>query len=122
MFGTPEEMSFAGKSIIVCGSLYQLPRINQRLIYAGYMDALPNILPLWSMFQMAELTVVMRQREDTVFTDILNKIKVGNIDKDVENILLSKFIMPGLPSYLANAIPIWAESAPVELHNAKILN
>ena len=47
---------------------------------------------LWNMFLLIELTEVMRQRGDLEFIQLLNKIRVGNVDEDVENKLKSSFI------------------------------
>ena len=41
-------------------------------------------LDLWHKFKMAELTEVMRQRDDYQLINILNKIREGQIDEDVE--------------------------------------
>ena len=40
---------------------------------------------------MVELTEVMRQRGDQVFISLLNKIRIGEIDSDVENTLFHDF-------------------------------
>ena len=41
-------------------------------------------LNLWRMFEFAELTEVMRQRGATKFIDLLNKIRVGNVDEYIQ--------------------------------------
>ena len=41
-------------------------------------------LDLWRKSKMAELTEVMRQREDYQFINVLNKIWEGEIDEHVE--------------------------------------
>ena len=41
-------------------------------------------LDLWRKSKMAELTEVMRQREDYQFINVLNKIRGGEIDEHVE--------------------------------------
>ena len=41
-------------------------------------------LDLWRKSKMAELTEVMRQREDYQFINVLNKIREGEIDEHVE--------------------------------------
>ena len=42
---------------------------------------------MWKKLQMVEVTEVMRQRGDHDFIRVINKIRVGNIDEDVENTL-----------------------------------
>ena len=60
-------------------------------VYASSLDAdhpescIAN--DLWRMFSFAELTEVMRQKEDKHFIDILNKVCVGNEDSEVERTL-----------------------------------
>ena len=44
------------------------------------------------MFQFAELTEVMRQRGEAKSIDLLNKIRVGNIDEDVQKQIRERFI------------------------------
>ena len=44
------------------------------------------------MFQFAELTEVMRQRGEAKSIDLLNKIRVGNIDEDVQKQIRKRFI------------------------------
>ena len=122
ILGTSEELPFAGLSIIAFGDLYQLPPINQRPIYSEYKDPLLNILPLWRLFKIAELNEVMRQKGDTVFIDLLNKVRVGNIDAEVESILKSRFLLKHHPNYPVNAMHTWAENAPAFIHNNERLN
>ena len=43
-------------------------------------------LHLWHLFQIAELTEVVRQN-DKLFPNLLNKVQVGNIHDDVEKLL-----------------------------------
>ena len=46
---------------------------------------------LWSMFSLIELTELMRQKDDLEFIQLLNNIRVRNVDEDVENKLKSRF-------------------------------
>ena len=48
-------------------------------------------MDLWKKFQMVELTEAIRQRGDHDFVRVLNKIREGNIDEDVEHTLKSRF-------------------------------
>lgn len=122
IFVTTGGVPFAGISIIAFGDLYQLPPINQRPTYAEYKDALLNVSPLWRTFRMAELTEVMRQKDDSVFIDLLNKVRVADVDNTAETILKSKFVSQSDPNYPYDVIHIWAENGPVSLHNNLMLN
>ena len=43
------------------------------------------------MFSLIELTELMRQKDDLEFIQLLNNIRVRNVDEDVENKLKSRF-------------------------------
>ena len=49
-----------------------------------------NGLELWYLSKMAELTEVLRQRGDTRLIEMLNKIRVGDVDDAVEYLLKSR--------------------------------
>ena len=122
VFGSSSDLPFAGISIIVFGDFYQLPPIQQRTIYAEYKDVWLNLSPLWRLFRIAELHEVMRQKGDNVFIDLLNKVRVADINIDDENLIKSKFVKPEDGNYPHQAIHIWAENSPVNQHNAFMLS
>ena len=122
VFGCSQDKAFAGISVIVFGDFYQLPQIQQRTIYAEYKDAWLNLSPLWQLFEMAELHEIIRQRGDSVLIDLLNKIRLGNVDGDDDKLLKSKFVMKEDQNYPHQAIHIWAENAPVNQHNSVMLS
>ena len=67
-------------SVIVCGDFYQLPPVSGLPVYSGTTSIKPLLtLDLWHQFKMAELTEVMKQRDDYQFINILNKIREGQI-------------------------------------------
>ena len=55
---------FAGKSVLLCGDLYQLPPVSGKSLFKVDCASIENIIGFeqWNKFQMAELTEVMRQR------------------------------------------------------------
>ena len=71
IFGTSQEIPFAGISILAFGDFYQLPPINARPIFAEYRDPMLNIAPLWRLFRMGELTEVMRQKRTFYYLNAL---------------------------------------------------
>ena len=84
-----------GRSILLVVDFHQLPPVYAMPVYASSLDAdhpesyIAN--DLWRMFSFPELTEVMRQR-DRHFIDLLNKVRVGNVDSEVERTLKSRII------------------------------
>ena len=71
---------------------------------------------------MAELTELMRQREDLQFIQILNKICEEYCDEEVETILKSRFFSQSKDQFSKNALRVFAENAPVNVHNQMMLD
>ena len=123
IFGCPDNVPFAGITIIACGDFYQLPPVQTRPIYAEYKDPMLNISPLWSeYFKLAELTEVMRQKGDDIFIDILNKVRIAKLDENAKTFLQSKFIKEDDPRYPKQAIHIWAENSHANTRNLEMLD
>ena len=95
IFNIPNK-SFAEKSMLVVGDLYQLPPVNARPICAASLDfehpTSYAIKYLWEMFKFVELDEVMRQKEDKFFVDVLNKIRVGDVDSNIVKVFRSRFV------------------------------
>ena len=119
IFGYSEQLPFAGLSVIVCGDFYQLPSVRSLPTYISSTRSIKIllILDLWRKFKMAELTEVMRKRENYEFINILNKIREGEIDEDVELTLKSRFFSKEEPLYPESAVHIFAENKSVEHHD-----
>ena len=122
IFGTSEDITFSGISILAFGDFYQLPQMNARPVCGKYKDHLLNVAPLWKLFKIGELTEVMRQTGDSVFIDLSNAVRIGKITHHGETLLKSKFIMKDGPDYPTDSIHIWAENDPVQKHNIFMLN
>ena len=72
------------------------------------------------MFQFAELTEVMRQKGDAEFINLLNKIRIGEIDADVKQKLKARFTNETADNYPHNVVHVFAENYPTVAHNKKI--
>ena len=78
-FSCSPDIPFADISVIVCGGFYQLPQIQQSLVYVEFDNDMLNIFNCWRLFKIPELTKVMRQRGDQTLITLLNNIRTGNI-------------------------------------------
>ena len=57
-----------------------------------------------------------------VFVDLLNKVWVGNIDDDAENLLKARFIHGSDENHPKDALHSYAENKPAIKRNETILN
>ena len=80
IFGWNSNIPFAGLTVIFCGDFFQLLPIQARPIYSDYNDEWQNLVHLWKMFKLAELTEVMRPKGDDTFVDLLNNIRTASIN------------------------------------------
>ena len=66
---------------------------------------------------MIELIKIMRQQGDHSFTEILNRIRLGQLTKEDKEKLSSRIIQKSSGTYLYDALHIWAENVPVDYYN-----
>ena len=76
-------------------------------------------LNICHMFQFAELTEVVRQRGHTKFIDLLNKIRVGNVDEDVQKQIRERFLEESDINYQEKSLYMLAENCPTVKQNCK---
>ena len=123
IFGTSFDLPFAGLTIICSGDFYQLPPINAPPVYAPYVSgSWNNLIHMWKLFKIAELEEGMRQKEDSQLLNMLNKVRVGTLDSESENIIKSRFLSTDDPTFPKEAIHIFAENKPASCHNQGMLN
>ena len=66
---------------------------------------------------MVELMKIMRQQGDHSFTEILNRIRLGQRTKDEKEKLCTRIIKKSDDNYPYDALHIWAENEPVDKYN-----
>ena len=88
---------------------------------SGFVE---NLLMLWDNFKLAELTEVMRQQGDNVnvFVDLLNGVRVSELNAEDEHLLRSRFISKNSPDYPIEALHLLAENRPVLQHSQAMLD
>ena len=121
IFGTNDNIPFAGKSIIVCGDLFQLAPIYPYPVFSTEGPII-GAFKLWHLFKLAELEEIMRQRDDSAFIDLLNNVRVGDINSLDENMIKSRIITRDNPDYPFESLHLFAENVCVNHHNMERLN
>ncbi|XP_025764256.1 ATP-dependent DNA helicase PIF1 [Oreochromis niloticus] len=112
---------FGGMSVIAVGDFYQLPPVRQSKPLCVHD---PSEIDLWrEHFQMITLTEIMRQKDDVVFAEMLNRIRVkGKLDVLCEadrNLLSQAITEPALCP--TDALHIFATNKEVDAHNSATL-
>ena len=119
IFSPRQDIPFGGKSVLMCGNLRELPPVRAKPVFTfndtetteGYIN-----MDLCLKIRLAELDQLMHQ-DDEVFVNMLNKIRVGEIDWNLEDVFKLHFIDKKDRCYPGNILHIFAENAPVKRHN-----
>ena len=86
------EKAFDDLSVVTVADLLELSPVRRKLIFSPFSDkdSIKYLLglQLWHLFEYTELTEVVRQN-DKLFIKLLDKVRGGNIDDDVENLYLN---------------------------------
>ena len=90
IFGSVNNKTFAGITVIVVGDLLQLPPIMGRLVYANYKNNWQNFDLLWRHFKIFELTQFIHQRGNGIFIDLLNNVRIARSQASDFKLLHSK--------------------------------
>jgi ATP-dependent DNA helicase PIF1 len=110
------KLRFGGIQLIVTGDLFQLPCVS----------AHSELITCSSKFRKCvdatiELRNIMRQN-DHIFKTVLNKIRIGIIDPEVEAVLKSRFIKPPKISNTIKPTKLFCTRKSVDHLNDKELN
>ena len=115
---------FGGVHVLLVGDLFQLRPVGDSWIFANSSGDYSSLAEnLWqTLFNMFELTEVMRQKDDAPFAEILNRIREGRqTEKDI-SILTSRSVSSKTPDYqgLRNELHLFPCNAAVDAHNKDI--
>ncbi|VDI33111.1 Hypothetical predicted protein [Mytilus galloprovincialis] len=113
---------FGGVSIIAVGDLFQLKPVMDSYIFqppkSGYM---PLAINLWEdLFCMTELTIIMRQRENKEFAELLNRLREGNHTSNDIELLKTQCIEENTTNYPHDTPHVFFSNKKVNGHNATI--
>ncbi|XP_070183583.1 uncharacterized protein [Littorina saxatilis] len=111
---------FGGVSVLAVGDLFQLRPVMDRWVFQpsrGPYEALAPIV--WQeLFQMFELTQVMRQKDDRTFAEALNRIREGCHTKEDASLITSRVVKSSIPD---NMLHLFTSRRLVTDQNTKSL-
>ncbi|XP_060561861.1 uncharacterized protein LOC132721554 [Ruditapes philippinarum] len=115
---------FGGKSIIAVGDLYQLKPVAGSWIFQDLTsDAAALACNLWQdYFTMFELTEIMRQKDDSEFAELLNRLRHNKLTDNDKKQIQQCHIDQNSVTYPHNAPHIFAENSFMHAFNEKIIN
>ena len=118
-----QESTFGDITMIAVGDLYQLPPVGKAYVFDHPDDSYAKLQdPLWYQFQLAELTQIMRQKDDAVFAQLLNRVRTATCSKDDIALLKSREISPDMQNYPMDVLHVYSTHKLVDEHNQKMLS
>ena len=123
----PEDVMFGDISVLAVGDLYQLPPVGQAPLFAtvndGSLASLHGSGSLWKdNFEMIELNEIMRQRGDSLFTELLCRVRTNSCTDEDIKILESRIITPVSHDYPSHALHVYRLNKDVDDRNKFMLN
>ena len=120
--GTSGTSFFGNVSILAVGDFYQLPPIRPRTPLCFPRDEI--LKDLWNpLFKIVQLTEIMRQRDDAVFAQMLNRLRTRRrnepIDDADKQLLESRIISENGLSAPDDALHLFYTNSDVEAHNKR---
>ena len=79
---------FGGISVLAVGDLFQLPPVGESPMFKGNTKGYGTLAPnVWQLFQLHELSDIVRQKEDPEFAHLLSRVRVGkHTEEDIEKL------------------------------------
>ena len=82
---------FGGLNVIAVGDFFQLPPVRDKFVFENGSGYNPGSTHLWrDQFQLVELTTNMRQRGDSVYSQLLNRVRIGQHDREDLSLLRTR--------------------------------
>ena len=112
---------FGGITVITVGDLFQLKPVFDRWIFENPNTSYGSLgSNLWAdFFALFELTDIMRQKDDKLFAELLNRLREGkHSEKDID-CLKERLLqtVPGDENYPMETTHLFTTNASVNAHN-----
>ncbi|CAF4366339.1 unnamed protein product, partial [Adineta steineri] len=114
---------FGGISVMVLGDFNQLRPVGDKYIFQfnNSYNALVDS-SLWSLFELFELTEIMRQNDDKTFAIALSNLAKGTMTAEDIHLLKSRIVSTENLETIGDAIRIFRSNAEVDAYNRIVLS
>ncbi|XP_061190534.1 uncharacterized protein LOC133198460 [Saccostrea echinata] len=120
---TGRKQDFGGISIIAVGDLYQLPPVGDKWIFKDLSNPGQSLAKnLWlEHFHMHELTEIMRQKDDLIFAEMLNRLRENKMTDEDKERISQRIIRQDSPTYPKQAPHLFIENKFVDCFNNNLI-
>ncbi|KAJ8019326.1 ATP-dependent DNA helicase PIF1 [Holothuria leucospilota] len=119
---SPANQPFGYISVLIVGDFFQLPPVRGKPLFDADPGSLVN---LWSLFKKWELDDIMRQKNDTEFAHLLNRIRILRKCDNIacaDEFTLQERLTSRQETYPENALHIYSRNIDVTNHNNYMLH
>ena len=113
---------FGDVTIIAFGNLYQLRPVKQSFVFDLPDDDYAKLHdPLWYQFKFAELTEIMRQKDDRLFAELLNRVSTDSCTEADIKLLETRVIKQTTKDYPSDSLHVYTMLKNVNKYNAEMM-
>ena len=114
---------FGGVSVIAIGDFFQLKPVFDGWIFQDLNKGISALSPnLWKeLFKVHELTQIMRQKDDIEFAELLNRLRLNNLNDNDFAILDTRTVRIEDQSYNKNSTHLFVQNDLVDKFNNKFI-
>ena len=113
---------FGDVTIIAVGDLYQLRPVKQSFVFDFPDDDYAKLHdPLWYQFKFAELTEIMRQKDDKLFAELLNRVRTDSCTEADIKLLETRVIKDTSEDYPYDSLHVYTMWKNVNKYNAEMM-
>ena len=124
IFGTTKV--FGNLHVIAIGDFYQMAPVHDSYIFSEHYNRdTTEVLAtnLWtSNFQIYSLNEIMHQRDQKLFCEMLNRLRLGKSTEEDTRNFKARIVKKNDPNYDITVRHIFPLKIPTELHNEQIFN
>ena len=114
------QATFGNISVIAVGDFHQLPPVCGESLLRFDPGALPP--DIWESFQISELDEIMRQKENGLFVQMLNRIRLKTKKESMRSEDIQILKSRQHHSYPKESLHIFGKNEEVDLHNQRMLS